>query len=308
MKESPRPELFKGEVDIKWQEGALIPVPCANHSAILLEEKVYIGGGHEGTGTPSYRIDVYDLADNSWNSTPITIPYCNFAMATLNKRLIIAGGQDKRHKVTNMVFSVDGDPKKYTKMITPRSLATAAGHQSTLIITGGEGDRRKKILSTELFDSSTGQWYATDHLPLPHCRLQAVIVNNNLYLLGGTDLSDDYSPTVFTAPLDTLSSHTLKWNSHPDYSICQSAPVSVQDRLFLVVGGTIDIMDHQYIPTRDIRMFDKVSQNWIFVGYLPTARNAAAAVFVGDNTIIVFGGLNDTNDYTSTVWIGSCEP
>ena len=298
----------KGEVDIKWKEGAPAPIPYTNHTAILLEGKVYIGGGNEGTGTPSYRIDVYNPADNSWSPTPIITPYCNFAMTTLNKRLIIAGGQDKRHKVTSMVFSLDGDLKKYTKMVTPRGLATAAGHQGTLIITGGEGDRHKKISSTELFDSSTGQWYATGHLPLPHCRLQAVIVNNNLYLLGGIDLCDDYSPAVYTASLDTLSSHTLRWESHTEYLICRTSPVSIQDRHLLVIGGTKDIIDHHFMPTRDIRMFDKVSQNWMFTGYLRSARWAAAAVFVSDNTIIVFGGLNDTNDCTNTVWIGSCEP
>jgi len=309
VKESPRPDLFgNGGVDIKWQEGTPAPVPCINHTAMLLEGKVYIGGGNEGTDTPSYRIDVYDLAENSWNPTPIITPYCNFAMTTLNKRLIIAGGHDKRHKVTNMVFSLDGDLKKYTKMLTSRGLATAASHQGTLIITGGEGDRHKKITSTELFDSSTGQWYATDHLPLPHCRLQAVIVNDNLYLLGGIDVSNDYSPAVFTASLETLSSHILKWESHPEYSACQTAPVSIQDRHLLVIGGTIDIMDHHFMPTRDIRKFNKVGQNWIFMGYLRSPRWAAAAVFVGDNTLIVFGGLNEFNDCTSTVWIGSCEP
>ena len=41
-------------------------------------------------------------------------------------------------------------------MITARSVATAAGHQGMLIITGGEDDKYKKLSSTELFDSKNG--------------------------------------------------------------------------------------------------------------------------------------------------------
>ena len=300
------PDLFQAE-DIKWQDGASIPVHHSSHTAVLLEGKVYIGGGNEGPSSPSYRVDVYDVANNCWDPSSITTAYCDFAMTSLNERLIIAGGRDKRHKVTNSVFSVDdSELKNYTKMITPRALATAAGYQRTLIITGGERDRSKKVPSTELFDSSTGQWYTTDNLPLAHSRLQAVIVNNILYLLGGIDQGDSYSPTVFTASLDTLPSHTLKWDPHPDYSYFRSAPISAQNRNIVVVGGIVDIFDHHFASSRDVRMFDKVSQNWMFAGYIPSHRCASAAVFVGDNTIIVFGGLNDNNDSTDTVWIASC--
>ncbi|XP_065905424.1 probable serine/threonine-protein kinase drkD isoform X2 [Dysidea avara] len=304
-KKSPDP--FSGQVNIKWQEGAPAPMPYANHSAMLLEGKVYIGGGNEAIGTPSYRIVVYDPADNSWSATPITTPYCNFAMAILNNRLIIAGGQDKSHKVTNKIFSVDGDElKKYTKMITSRGWATAAGHHGTLIITGGEADHHKRLASTELFDSSTAQWYATDNLPLLHCRLQAVVLDNNLYLLGGIDQGNNYSPTVFTAPLDTLPSHVLKWDFYQDTPWCRSAAVSVQDRYLLAVGGISKTGD-RFTRTGDIHMFNKVSQSWKAIGKIPSERYTTAAVCIDDNTIMVFGGMHDTMDCTNTVWIGSFE-
>ena len=97
-----------------------------------------------------------------------------------------------------MVFLVDvSELKNFIKMITLRTLATAV--LGILTIAGGERDRGKKAPSFELFDSSTGQWYTTDNLPLPHSRLQAVIVNTSFTCkdLGGI-------PTVFTASLDTI--------------------------------------------------------------------------------------------------------
>ena len=198
-------------------------------------------------------------------------------------------------------------------MITPRYLTTAAGHQGTLIITGGEDDQYRILATTELFDSttkrwfSTGQWYTTSNLSLPHSRLQSVIVDNILYLLGGLNQDGKYSPAVFTAPLDTLSSHQLKWSSQQDTPWCRSAPVSIQGRHLLTVGGAKKTGSN-YVCTSDIHMFNKVCHNWEVIGQIPSARAGSAAVSVADDKIVVVGGYDDKIQFTNTVWIGSCEP
>ena len=105
-----------------------------DHTGVLCDGKVYIGGGSDNTG-PLYRIDVYNPVNNSWSPSPINTTYHYFAMTTLNNQLITAGGKDRSDKVTNKIFSLDGDHlKEYTRMITPRYFATAASHQGTLII------------------------------------------------------------------------------------------------------------------------------------------------------------------------------
>jgi len=179
-------------VNIKWQDGAPVPVRHASHTAVLCDGKVYIGGGHEAGWNPSYRIDVYTPANNSWSPSPINTTCYWFAMTTLNNQLITAGGMDRSGKVTNKIFSLDGDHlKECTRMIMPRCWATAVGYQGTLIITGGEDNQDRRLATTELFDSttkgwfSTGQWYTTSNLPLPHYRLRSAIIDNTLYLLGG---------------------------------------------------------------------------------------------------------------------------
>ena len=263
-----------------------------------------MGGGLESYYKSSFTINCYDTNSNSWKS-PIHSPYCDFSMTELNNNLLIAGGRDKG-KRTNQILTMDaGQLKNYTKMITARSSATATGHQGMLIITGGQGADQGKILSsTELFDSTNGQWYLSDNLPQPHLSLKSVIVDNILYLLGGFNRDYCASPSVFTASLDTLSRHQLKWNTHQDTPWYRPTPVNVQGTDLLLVGGR----DRRYTTTSDVYKLNKAKHSWEAIGHIPSGRDGSAAVSTVDNRIIVIGGWNDKNGITNTVWIGSCEP
>ena len=273
-----------------------------SHTAVWLNGLVYVGGNYEHGYNLSYIINCYDPVNNLWSSS-IKTPYHDFAMATLNNKLVTAGGEDRSDKRTNQILIMDADQlKNYTKMITARSWATAAGHQGMLIITGGYDDKFKILSSTELFDSNNGQWYKCNDIPQPHLSLKSVIVDNILYLLGGTNKDHYISTAVFTAPLDTLSTHQLKWNTHQDTPWGQSAPVSVNGTHLLIVGGAWGTL------TSDIHKLNKVSHSWEAIGHIPSARSRSATVSTADNRVIVIGGLNDKGLATNTVWIGSCEP
>ena len=295
-------------MNIKWEEGAPVPVGCVRHTAVWLNGLVYVGGGIKARYKESYTINCYDPVNNSWSS-PISIPYCHFAMATLNDNLLIAGGQDKTYRITNQILTMDaGRLKNYTKMITARSYATATGYQGMLIIAGGMDSSGMRFSSTELFDSNSGQWYTCSDLPQPHSELKSVIVDNILYLLGGFDENGKPSSAVFTTPLDTLSRHQLKWNTHLDTPWCFSTPVSVHGKHLLIVGGCKEIGGCSYAYTSDVYKLNKVSHSWEAIGHIPSARRLSAAVSTADNRVIFIGGANDKGEITNTVWIGSCDP
>ena len=254
-------------MNIKWEEGTPAPVHHYGHTAVWLNGLVYVGGGHGSGYKASYMINCYDQVNNSWSSF-INTPYCNFAMTTLNNKLVTAGGKDRSGKRTNQILTVDaGQLKNYTKMITARSLATAADLQGMLIITGGNDDKGKRLSSTELFDSNNGQWHKCSDIPQPHSSLKSVIVDNILYLLGGVSKDGYYS---LTAPLDTLSTHQLKWNTHQDTPWCDSTPVSVNGTHLLTVGGYSGGKH-----TSNIYKLNKISHNWEAIGHIPSTRSSS---------------------------------
>ena len=263
---------------------------------------VYVGGGYESGRKDSYTINCYVPVTDSWR-LPINTPCCFFTMTTLNNKLVIAGGEN-RGKKSNEILTLDvSQLKVYTKMITARSHATAAGHQRMLIITGGRDDKNKRLSSTEIYDSKNSRWYTCSGIPQPHSSLKSVIIENVLYLLGGSNKDGKLSTAVFTASLDNLSSHKLKWNTHQDTPGCLSAPVSVDGKELLIVGGY-----KGYTCTSDIYKFSTVSHSWEAIGNLPSARDSSAAANTDGSKVVIIGGGNDKGEATNTVWIGSCEP
>ena len=262
-----------------------------------------MGGGYQpGILKPSYTINCYDPVNNSWSSS-ISVPYGFFAMTTIDNKLVTAGGKDNFFVKTNKILTMHaGQLNNYTKMTTARSWATAAGHQGMLIITCSKDDKGNSLSSTELFDSNNGQWHICSDLPKPHHCLRSVIVDDILYLLGGFD-KIGASPAVYAAPLDTLSTHQLMWNTHQDTPWCASTPVSVNGTHLLIVGGC-----NKSRYSSDIHKLNKVNYSWEVIGHISSARRSSAAVSTADNRVIVIGGRNDKGEATNTVWIGSCEP
>ena len=314
MKKSTTPVDFSGPENIKWEEGAPAPVDCRGHTVVWLNGVVYVGGGFEVSfsltlfGQESFRIDRYDPVNNSWSS-PINTPYSLFTLTTLNNKLLTVGGMKQNSRTNQILIMNNGQLTLYTKMMLSRVATSAASHQGMLIITGGY-DGSNALSTTELYDSHNGQWYCCDDLPQPHTALQPVIVDDTLYLLGGTNKRGHGSQTVFTAPLDTLSRHQLKWSVYQDTPLYYSAPVCVNGVSLLIVGGgggnTLNTSTKS-LNDSDIYKLNKVSNSWEAIGQIPSARASLMAISTGDNNIIVMGGISKEKP-TNTVWIGSCEP
>ena len=267
-----------------------------------------MGGGYETIFNHLCRIDCYDPVNNSWSS-PINTPYSRFTLTTLNNKLLTVGGWKQNSRTNQILIMNDGQLTLYTKMRLRRSSTSAASHQGMLIITGGY-DGGKRLSATELYDSNNGQWYYCDDLPQPHNLLQSVIIDDTLYLLGGSNESGRGSQTVFTAPLDTLSRHQLKWSVYQDTSLYYSSPVCVNGVSLLIVGGgegdTINLSSKS-LNDPDIYKLNKLNRSWEAIGHIPSPRISHVAISTGDNNIIIIGGMSKGKS-TNTVWIGSCEP
>jgi len=234
-------------------------------------------------------------------------------MTVLDDKLIIAGGETKNGNPTNKILVLDeGEWKNYSEMPTAREGAAAVGYQSMLIVAGGQTKIKGTwtlLTITELLDTTNGCWYTCDDLPVPHQQLKATVVNNSLYLLGGSITVVDGSGTpslqMFTASLDNLSSHQLRWQSHPDIQWCFSTPAGLYNKFLLTFGGRRPF-DHSS-QTSAVCSFNPLTGLWNQVTNIPAPRSSPAVTCRADNKIIVLGGLTNQKTLSSDTWIGVFE-
>ena len=308
-------DIFSNPVKVKWEELAPLPVGRVSSTAVLLHGSVYVGSGYEGRSVnefqTSYRLDVCNLSTNQWSPSPITTPYCAYAMTVLDGKLVTAGGVVSKDEVTNKILVLDaGQLKDYGEMPTARSCATAVGYHSILIIVGGKAKVNGKwtVISTvELMDTTNGHWYTCDDLPTPHYELQPAVVNNTLYLLGGGNSSRQPSLKVFSTPLEMLSTHQLKWQSLTDTPWIFSTPFGISNKFFLAVGGRhpSDVT----IQSSEIHALSPSTGLWELIANIPVPTSGPAVVGVDDNKIIVLGGSVGFKQrlFSTNVWISTFE-
>jgi len=298
-------------MSIKWKQGPHSPVGRVGHSVVKLNDLLYVGGGAETGMRPSYRIDTYNMDTNSWCSPPINTPYHFFGMACLNDSLVITGGKDDTvfRRATNKVFKLENNNrlKEYTKMTKARYHMAVEGHENMLIIAGGVDDDRAVLTSTEVFDSATGQWYSCSNLPQPIFWVQTAVVDNTMYIMSGRDRYKYPTPAMFSAPLNTLSTHQLNWTASQDTPRSRATPVRMLGEHLIIMGG-LNEEGNDLVHTADIFMLNKSTDNWQKTGHIPLSRCVAAAVSVTTDRMIVIGGVDERGHPTNTVWIGSCDP
>ena len=309
-------DIFSNPLKVKWVKVAPLPVVRASCTVVLLHGSVYVGSGNEGRSAYDYqvcyRLDVYNLSTNQWSPSPITTPYVAYAMTVLDDKLVTVGGAvNKINEATNKILVLDaGRWKDYSEMSTARSCATAVGYHSMLIVIGGKvkvNDKWTVISTVELLDTTNGCWYTCDNLPTPHYQLQPAVVNDALYLLGGFTTGYKSSSQVFSASLEALSTHLVKWQSLTDTPWDYSHPVGLCNKFLLAVGGRHP--SDATIQSSEIHALNPSTGLWELITNIPVPTSAPAVVDVADNKIIVLGGGVGSKQrlFSSNVWIGTFE-
>jgi len=294
VKESTIPDLFSGPVNIKWEEGAPAPVGRSNHTAVLCDGVIYVGGGwtksDDGKIQCPTTLDTYHPDTNTWNT--INTPHESFTVTVLNSKIAIVGGKNNS-EITNKIHVLEsGQWKDYTEMPTPRYYVTAISHQQMLIVMGGYGDYAKTLSTTELFDATTGQWFKCDDLPQPLYYSHSVIVGDTVFVLGGHTKDSNPSTAVYAAPLGTLSSHQLQWQRLVDTPCGDPAAVGLNNKYLLAVGGN------------DIYTLNSTATTWMTTAGLPV-WTFCTAVVCDDTRLVMIGGFGSDGKSTNKVWIGS---
>ena len=274
-------------------------------SVVLLQEKVYIGGGEAPSDKDKQIVVVYDPKQDSYGTLP-PYTYQYFAMAVVNNRLVLVGGWDmQREKKTQKLGVWNEQSKRWTHPLPPMTTGCCSPSVVThnnrwLVVIGGYGDSimhsRVEVLdTTESSDSS--QWYQAASLPQPCAQTLPATIGNACYLLGGYTKGLVPSKKAFCACLDDLISQAVSqptsgsapptlspWQSLPDTPLTRSTALAFNGALLAIGGG--------YRESTAIYIYQPSTENWIEASAegLPTRRSQCTCAVLPNGDLYVTGG------------------
>ena len=297
-----------------------MPVGMVRAQAVVMGEKVYIGGGGTELSEGRNQVFQYNPFQNEWSHLP---PHhmVGFAMAQFTGSLITVGGMIQNNSVCGKVYRFKDKSQKWEEFLKPmptgRAHLAVATTQSAIVASGGVTDVRDDkpvaCATVEVFSSETSQWYTAEPLPVPCWGKTSAIIADTWYLLGGTGTAGKSITGVLYAPLATLvqnslavrkfaspASHMSVWKTLPDTPLKNSAAASLNGNL-LAVGGKRDKTSHA------VHVFFPLTNSWVRVttGDLPEPHYNCTAVQLSSNQLLVVGGRDNQNKITKTLFLGS---
>jgi len=221
-----------------------IPHPRDHFFATLYGDRIYVIGGRESGGDggafePTIReIDVYDIADNAWQTLPLIAdfdpPRAAAAAALLNDEIILAGGesfaQESAHAETQAFDPNTETWRELAAMRTPRHATQAIVANGGFYVAGGSpwrGGPGGLVLDTEAWFPATpttpdGQLITSGNIDAPELvsisSASTTIVlghqgGNQAVILREIDLAGNPAFTLATpvpGPLLLMPGHTVE--------------------------------------------------------------------------------------------------
>ena len=285
--------------------------------AVVIDGKVYVGGGNTGDTSVDRIIFVYDPIQDYWSSLP-SAPLSCFGIGRLENELVIIGGKVGL-KASRYAFVFDNFTKRWKdslpKLHTARYSPVIVSHQSSILAVGGLADNGEKdatvVTSIEVINSEDFEWYVAGYLSrsVSLSLSSAIAVHDSCYVISGykSATADSASKaTHFSSVSELLARDRLSpycWQAVTETPHYQSTACCLGGCL-LAVGGSSSPFS---MPLhRSIHAYSPTTKSWIFVGNLPKACCHCTAVSLPGGEVLVVGGWVQPGEFkrSSSVYRG----
>ena len=288
----------------KWQRCPDLPVGVYNAQAVLLERKVYFGGGVQRKETVPPYMYTYDIDDNLWQLLPS--PTKTAALAVYCGKVVLAGGMLSDSTITNKVWVLQDDNtwnESLLPMPTARYAASGLAHENVFVVAAGVTVTHHKSDVVEIYDGI--QWNATSPLPIKCWNLWSTYLNGYCFLLGGEGQDKSVLYTSIQSLINDATKKQLGWKKLSDVPYSASCTTTFGGTL-LAVGGREIVRGHKE-KTSDIHMYFPLTKQWVPMATMPVCMDCTCAVSLSPHELMVIGGHGTTpnTEYLPQVYKGT---
>ena len=281
-------------VYLDWEDYATLPVGMQHAQAVVVGNKVYMGGGMTTDAKDDTNIYVFDhtIERPPVTSIPTPGPTRWSTLATFHSQLVLAGGTIDSVNATDKLWALRDDGCTWDQPFPPMLQAcwgaSAVSSGDHLLIAGGVGsDHPLTPLDTiQIYNASSTQWVLSIPLPRTCYFMKSALLDGNWYLAGGRW---QYSK-VFHASLESLIETSDKrkkgiWKSLPELFRRRCCSISACHGQLMAVGGVTNSG-----PTREIQVYSTKKRSWVEVEYMPHACDSTCTVILPTKEILLIGG------------------
>ena len=269
-----------------------MPSGVSSAQAVVIEGKVYIGGGETESGN-HYKMLEYAIEGDWWRE--IDTPVACFGMVVVNNQLIITGGVDKDGCFTDEVWVLDSVSGTWTQpfpaMPTARWGLSAVGYKRWVLVVGGDCE-----ICVEVLDTAARCWYTATPLPSDALRPSLAVTEDTLYVVWQHSTVSMSIPMLISDAMsqspasDTSNGLKLtEWQPLPD-TPTENPTITTLNGSLVAMGGD------PASPT--IAMYLPQTEQWLKVAKLPNQRCDCTCAFLPETKEqMVIGGRNKNGYY-----------
>ena len=182
-----------------WTAKASLPVPTQQMQADVVNGKIYVIGGLNGTTAGAPEVSdvtwIYDPVANSWSTgANIPTPVFSYCSAVVGNKIYVEGGQlagSPYFSDQNQIYDPETNTWSTGQSIPiPAQWAAAAATSGALAparlyVMGGTTDEQSGINSVQIYNPQTDNWTMGAQMPNLLADLEAAVVNDCIYTIGG---------------------------------------------------------------------------------------------------------------------------
>lgn len=296
--------LFRGSGF--WATRAVLPGELADHSAVGVNDAVYIFGGVDANGTVLNQVLKYNPTLHTYTPmAPMLTPRYRMGATLLDNGksdtiYIVGGRRDSLDNITSPqnavhIYNIPTNTWS-TGPDAPIVMSdTCAGSVAGKVYAIGGYDETYGILAANyVYDPTTKVWTKLADMPTARGDLMCVSLLGEIYALGGF-YDPSFKADSFSDKMESFNPATGKWTTRPNLLTPRGdagATVLPGNRILIVGGeGHYDNNSSYKYPKHVNEVYYADDQTWVQKAFLPTARFRTAAASAG-GLAYVFGGAD----------------
>ena len=294
-------ELSGQTFQVHWSKCAPPPRnrPLLSGSSTVKGTTLYISELH------GRYIFAFDSVRDTWSTLPLCPQEC-FSLVVIENLLTAVGGQDSKskkalgrlcsfaeHRLSNGGAWTQVFPPMLSERLWPAVLCAG----SNLVVAGGKTLEGEELNSVEILNTKVFHWCLVSSLPKPLCRMTLSLVEDSLYVTGGSNASSS-SATVFVCSFTALIQSSKQqsvaslgsqniWKTVANVPCVGSAFVVFANCL-LSVGGEDKSSSGANLS---VHVYDHEMDRWDLVHglKLPNTSSNLVAGVIGNHLVVVGG-------------------